>query len=71
MLGDFMYFSVIYGGNTTYGHKFKSHKVKKNMTRIIKIILIDNLYLHREKDNIPNSVVYVAETGTSGCGLCR
>ena len=41
------------------------------MTGIIKIILIDNLYLHREKDNIPNSVVHVAETGTSGCGLCR
>ena len=41
------------------------------MTQIIKIILIDNLYLHREKDNIPISVVYVAKTGASGYRLCR
>lgn len=41
------------------------------MTGIIKIILIDTLYLHREKDNISISVVHVAKTGASGSGLCR
>lgn len=39
------------------------------MIRIIRMILIDDLYLHREKDSIPNSVVHVAKTGTSGYGL--
>lgn len=71
MLGNFMYFFAIYLANTTYGHKFNFYKVKKNMTRIIKIILIEDLYLHCEKDNIPIGVVYVAKTGTSGCRLCR
>lgn len=41
------------------------------MTGIIKIILIDTLYLHREKDNISISVVHVAKTGASGYRLCR
>ena len=41
------------------------------MTGIIKIILIDDLYLHREKDNIPISVVHVTEAGTSVYRLCR
>jgi hypothetical protein len=71
MLGDFMYFFAIYLANTTCGHKFNFYKVKKNMTGIIKIILIDTLYLHREKDIIPVSVVHVAKTGTSGYRLCR
>jgi hypothetical protein len=64
-----MYFFAIYLANTTYGHKFKLHKVKKIMTRIIIIILIEGLYLYREKDILPISVVYVAKTGTSGYRL--
>ncbi len=71
MLGDFMYFFAIYLANTTYGHKFNFYKVRKIMTGIIKIILIEDLYLHREKDNIPISVVHVTKTGTSGYRLCR
>jgi hypothetical protein len=41
------------------------------MTRIIRINLIEGLYLQREKDTIPISVVYVAKAGASGYGLCR
>lgn len=70
MLDDFMYFFAIYWANTTDGHKFNFYKVKKIMTQIIRIILIEGLYLHREKDCIPDSVVHVVKTGTSGCGLC-
>jgi hypothetical protein len=66
-----MYFFAIYLANTTYGHKFNFYKVKENMTRIIRINLIEGLYLQREKDTIPISVVYVAKAGASGYGLCR
>jgi hypothetical protein len=41
------------------------------MTRIIRIILIEDIYLHREKDIITVSVVHVAKTGASGYRLCR
>ena len=41
------------------------------MTRIIRIILIEGIYLHSEKDSIPISVIYVTKTGTSGYRLCR
>jgi len=41
------------------------------MTRIIRIILIEGLYLHSEKDIISNGVVYVAKTGASGYRLCH
>ena len=57
--------------NTSYGHRFNFYKVRKNMTKIIRLILIEGLYLHREKDSIPISVVYVAKTGTSGYRLRR
>ncbi len=40
------------------------------MTGIIKIILIEVLYLCREKCFIPFSVVYVTKTGASGHRLC-
>ena len=71
MLGNFMYFFAIYLANTTYGHKFNFYKVIKIMTKIIRLILIEGLYLHREKDVIPVSVVYVTKTGTSGHRLRR
>ena len=64
-----MYFFAIYLANTTYGHKFNFYKVKKNMTIIIKIILIERLHLHCEKDIIPISVIYVTKTGVSGYRL--
>lgn len=35
------------------------------------MILIDDLYLHREKDNIPISVIYVTKTSASGYRLRR
>jgi len=41
------------------------------MTKIIKIILIEGLYLHSEKNIIPISVVYVTKTRTSGYRLYR
>jgi len=41
------------------------------MTRIIKRVKIEHLYLHCEKDIIPISVDNVTKTGTSGCRLCR
>jgi len=41
------------------------------MTRIIRIFLIESIYLHREKDIIPIGAIYVTETGTSGCRLYR
>lgn len=41
------------------------------MTRIIRIILIEDIYLQSEKDVIPISVVYVAKTGASGYRLRR
>ncbi len=41
------------------------------MTRIIRIFLIESIYLHREKDTIPISAIYVTKTGSSGYGLCR
>ena len=41
------------------------------MTKIIRLILIEGLSLHGEKDNIPISVVYVVKTGASGYRLCR
>ena len=50
---------------------FNLYKVKRNMTRIIRIILREGLYLRREKDVIPISVAYVAKTGASGYRLCR
>ena len=60
-----MYFFAIYLANTTYSHKFNFYKVKENMTTIIKIILIEELYLQCEKNNIPFSTLYVTKTGTS------
>lgn len=71
MLDDLMYFFAIYLANTTYSHKFNFYKVKEIMTQIIRIILIEGLYLYREKDTIPIGVVYVAKTGTSGDRLYR
>jgi len=41
------------------------------MTRIIRIVLIEGLYLHCEKNNIPFSVVHGTKTGTSGYKLRR
>jgi hypothetical protein len=41
------------------------------MTKIIKIILIEELYLHCEKNTIPISVVHVTKTGVSGYRLHR
>jgi hypothetical protein len=41
------------------------------MTGIIRIILIEDIYLHREKDIITVSVVHVTKTGTSGYRLRR
>lgn len=41
------------------------------MTRIIRIILIEVIYLHCEKDIIPISVVYVTKTRASGYRLYR
>jgi len=41
------------------------------MTGIIKIILIDTLYLHCEKNSIPISDIYVTKTGDSGYRLRR
>lgn len=35
------------------------------MTTIIRIILIEELYLQCEKNNIPFSTLYVTKTGTS------
>lgn len=69
MLGNFLYFFAIYLANTAYGHKFNFYKVKKNMTGIIKIILIEDLYLHCEKYILSIGFVYVAKTGTSGYRL--
>lgn len=66
-----MYFFAIYLANTTYGHKFNFYKVRKIMTKIIRLILIEGLYLHCEKDTIPFSVVHAAKTGTSGYRLRR
>ncbi len=59
MLSDFVYFFNLLGKYNLWPQIY-FYKVKKIMTGIIKIILIDALYLHREKDNIPNSVVHVA-----------
>lgn len=64
-------FFAIYWSTITYVHKFNFYKVKEIMTRIIRMILIDVLYLHREKDNITISVVYVAKTGASGYRIRR
>lgn len=36
------------------------------MTTIIKIFLIEDLYLHCEKNYIPISALYGIKTGTSG-----
>ncbi len=41
------------------------------MTRIIRIILIEDIYLQSEKDIIPISVVHVTKTGASGSRLRR
>jgi hypothetical protein len=41
------------------------------MTKIIKIILIEELYLRCEKDIIPISVVYVTKTSVPGYRLYR
>ena len=39
------------------------------MTTIIKIFLIDSIYLRREKNNIPINAIYVSKTNSSGCRL--
>lgn len=39
------------------------------MTKIIKIFLIESLYLRCEKDNSTFSIVYVIQTRSSGFGL--
>lgn len=41
------------------------------MTIIIRIILIQAIYLYREKDSIPFSIIYSSQTGASGFGLCH
>ncbi len=58
-----MYFLAIYQANTSYGRKFNFYKVKKNMTKIIKIIFIEIISLYCEKDNFLIWVVYVAVHG--------
>ncbi len=40
------------------------------MTTIIRINLIEALYLQREKDNIPFGAIHFSKTGTSGDRLC-